>query len=524
MARSVEAASREHEVRQLGYRVQRWPEMDNSPEAAAEDMLDAVERAEALSEALDLADMEDAGVDPSALEPRRIRGAGNEPRAPYHSDPLEERRHKWPSNSAHIGDGRAVYLREDWEQRFEKQFEMAGNWRVQAAGKAILGGSETLEQFHRDFSNRRPNPLMVQDVRENVAPGQEPEWFSQMGKAYTPAFRYKGYEYEVVLDGEVVEGPFPDRDEAKAHMVEGGAIEQQEFDLAYPERITQPIDEAEPYTDAAMSYVRADPALFAVVLGQEGPLILDAANDPGSICAKVCERLVEDHRALCLDHPGRALAVETAWQQTRDKLRDSIPEASAPALAKALLDQADDVARTQAPLYDRLRYQAAVGFAVGRTGPPAGALPAEATERLAPESSRDIPAGVRDGTDYVSAALASEASDPHLAKALLDQAADQARTAARQQDNIRSQAAVGVAAGRTGSHAGAFRKEMVERLADECYPDIHAGIAAVDPASPWRFGRPAPERPMIPPRWSAWWNRQWLPASGTGRLAGPGAG
>ena len=394
MARSVEEASREYEVRQLGYTVQRWPEMDHSPEAAAEDVLDAVERSEALSDSLDWSDMDDAAIDPSALEPRRVRSAGNEPRAPYHSDPLEERRQKWPSNSAHIADGRAVYLREGWDERFEKQFQMAGNWRVQAAGKAILAGQESLDQFHRDFSNRRPNPLMVQDVRDNVPLGQEPAWYSQMSQGYTPAFREQGFEYGVVVDGELVSGPYPDRAEAVENMVDGGVIEQEAFDLAYPELIAQPIDEAEPYPDAAMGYVRADPALMAVVLGEEGPLTRDPDSDPSNICPKVCERLVEDHRALCLDHPARALAVETGWKQTRDRLRDQIPEASDPPLAKALLDQADDLARTQTAVYDRLRYQAAVGFAAGRTGSHAGAFSKEVTERLADECYPDIHAGV----------------------------------------------------------------------------------------------------------------------------------
>lgn len=211
-----DAAGRSLEARTFG-----WPDLLQDPgeEQAAED--EAAARAEEIAEELDARDIEDRAVDPLALEPGRIREAGrSEPRAPWHGDPLEERRRRMPQHSIWVSDGRAAYLREDAdpEQRQRVVREICGRWRRRAAVQALAEGVEAVRALRGPFLARRPNPDLVAYYRESV--GRPPEWYRALYAAEGPQVG-TGW---VVFRPERVRGRYESEAEAKREAHPGDIL------------------------------------------------------------------------------------------------------------------------------------------------------------------------------------------------------------------------------------------------------------------------------------------------------------
>ena len=394
MARQLDQQALEHEVHQLGYRVGRWPEMDQSPDALAQEMSDRTDVLSDVSADLDERDQQDASIDPLELEPARVRGAGNEPRMPYHSDPVEERRHFNPSSSPHVLDGRASYLKDTGSDRYERHCRMAGSWRVEAANR-VLGGQMDTQEFRESFLSRRPNAEMIHDVGRTTVPGQEPEWYLQAHQSYHARYVTHTQMYRVEVDGCVMDGPFSQASEAASsasHLA--GKVVSQQVELPQPKLVLQQIDEAEPRVGPALAHVRADPASIAVALGVEGPSPTEPHLDPDGVFQKATRRLLAQHSQLCRENPAESRTVENGWQQTRDRLREQLPTDGGSPDAVAMLDAADDLAQYHQPRWDQLRFQTEVAVATARPGEPKRPLDRDQALRLADEAYPDLHAGI----------------------------------------------------------------------------------------------------------------------------------
>ena len=272
---------------------------------------------------------------------------------------------------------------------------MAGDWRVKSAHAAVLGDVEGVEQFRRDFLSRRPNPEMIRDVEENRDGLPEPEWYAELRSPIRDRYVDERSEYVVQVDGRVMDGPFEVRKEADEVAASlGGDVLTEQVPLAGSVRILQLVDEAEPSVPASVSYVRADPALMTVVLGREDPLPTDPAVDPDGVFENVCRRLVKQHENLCRTHPAESRALENSWARDRERLRDQVSDGSDGGLGLAMLDQMDEIVQHNTPIWDHMRYQAAVAHAAQPVDVEAPPLSAELRERLSDEAYPDLHAGV----------------------------------------------------------------------------------------------------------------------------------
>ena len=392
MARRLEDQSKDYEVQQLGYSVMRWPDLVELEPGDTEDVLSRAEREQDLEEKLRRKDEDDLAIDP--LESDSRRGPGNV-RPSYHGDMVEERRASHEARSPHVVTSVAPYLRETREGRLEQQFRMAGNWRVKEAHAAVLGDVDGLEHYRRDFLSRRPNPEMVRDVEENRDGLPEPEWYAELRRPIQDRYVDQRSEYVVEVDGRVMDGPFEVRSEADdvAESL-GGHVVAEQVPLPEPVKILQLVDEAEPSIPASVSYVRADPALMTVALGREDPLPTEPGLDEDGVFEVVCRRLVKQHENLCRTHPAESRALEDSWARDRDKLREQVSDGSDGDLGRAMLDQMDEIVQHNTPIWDHMRYQAAVAHAVQPVDVDVPALPREVRDRLSDEAYPDLHAGV----------------------------------------------------------------------------------------------------------------------------------
>ena len=319
----------------------------------------------------------------------------------------EERRASLQARNPNLVSSVAPYLRESREQQFEKQFQMAGDWRVRQAHKAMLGTSEDIEHYRKDFLLRTPNPEMIRDVEENRNGTAEPEWYTELHHSRKDEYIESFNTYNVHLDGELVDGGFRSLPEAEAQMV---LLQKQEFaesgtvldgevllkqmPLPEPIRVLQLVDEAEPSIGASMAYVRADPALTAVALGVEGPLPIGKGVDEDGVSNNVCRRLSKQHEELCRTHPAESRALEDRWASERAALRSKVDGAKEPEFSLELVDHMDEIAKHNTPIWEHLRYEAAVVHAVGRPEEQPPELGRELSNRLADETFPDLHAGV----------------------------------------------------------------------------------------------------------------------------------
>ena len=471
MARGLQESSREYEVHQLGWRVQRWPDFEEIDPAAIVDQIPEEQREQDLSDFLAQRDQDDMSIDP--LEHDSVRGPGGV-RPAYVGDPVFERRESLRARDPNVVQSVAPYLRTPIDEREEHRYASAGAWRVRAARAAVVGSAEDLEAFRRDFLSRRPNAEMVREVEENRDGTPPPDWYVDLRQGRSVPAQYRE-EYMVELDGCVMDGPFDSPDEAQG-VADGldGATQ------IVPHRVPVQVqldavrlaDEAEPAISASLAYVRADPALMSVMLGREGPSPVAALEDRDDLVSRqvhgACHRLLAQHKELCRAHPAESRAVEEQWAAERDRLREEVSGAADPQLAGSMLDAMDAIAEEHSLVCDRIRYEATVAFAVSRPledpRAPRAAAPGAPADSTAQAAYKDWIDKLPD-----SVARELEADGP-----LLSSPSSPARGSG---DPPR-------AAGRSSLRAPAIGREMASRLADEAYPDLHAGVALLDPSSP----------------------------------------
>ena len=467
MARGLQESSREHEVHQLGWRVQRWPDFQEIDPRELVDHIPEPQREQDLSDFLAQRDQDDLSIDP--LDHESARGPGGV-RPAYVGDPVYERRESVRARDPNVVLTVAPYLRTPHDERAQLPFASAGAWRERAARAAVLGSPEQLDRFRRDFLSRRPNAEMVGEVEENRDGNPEPDWYLDLRQGRPSPQQYRE-EHMVQLDGCVMDGPFDSLEDAQdaADNLDGDTeIVSSKVSVQVQLDAVRLADEAEPAIAASMAYVRADPALLSVMLGREGPspvALLDERDDPVSrIVHGACHRLLAQHKELCRTHPAESRVVEEQWAAEREKLRGRLSEAQDPEVAGALLDTMDEISTDQGLVFDRLRYEATVAFAVSRPVQQPGQAPRAAGDQ---QAQADYKAWIDKLPDSVAKEL--EADGPLLASP----------SAPGRQASQPAGSAVG----------GSFRpspigRELVRRLADEAYPDLHAGVAMLDPSSP----------------------------------------
>ena len=472
MARGLEESSREYEVHQLGWRVQRWPDFQEIDTAELVDHIPEAQREQDLSDFLAQRDQDDLSIDPLDYDSRRAPGGV---RPAYVSDPVYERRESVRARDPNVVLTVAPYLRTPADEREENRYASAGGWRVRAAREAVLGSAERLETFRRDFLSRRPNAEMVREVEENRDGNPEPAWYADLRQGRTSPEQYRE-EHMVQLDGFVMDGPFDSLEEARdvaANLDGNTEIVSSKVSVQVQLDAVRLADEAEPAISASMAYVRADPALMSVMLGREGPSpvpLLEDRDDPVSKQVHgACYRLLAQHKEFCRLHPAESRAVEEQWTTERAKLRDRLVEADDPELAGSMLDAMDAIAEDQAQVFDRLRYEATVAFAVSRLAAPqqagpGGRAPAPPADAKA---QADYKAWVAELPESVAKEL--EADGPLLSSP---------------SSPFRQPSPAGGAAGASSPRPAPIGREMAARLADEAYPDLHAGVALLDPSSP----------------------------------------
>ena len=395
MARRLADQNESYELKQLGFTIGVWKK-DCDPLGGAD--MDVTP--EDLSNALDGQDQDNAAR-PRGPKPRF--GA----RSDYHGDQLEERRASIVARDPNVVTSVAPYLRESREEQFAKQFQMAGDWRVRQAHRVVLGTPEDVEHYRKDFLLRTPNPEMIRDVEENRSGTAEPEWYTELHHSQVDKYIESFATYNVHLDGHLVDGGFDSRAVAEAQLVAlqkveftengrvlDGEVVLKQIPLPEPVRVLHLVDEAEPSISASMAYVRADPALMSVALGVEGPLPPAEGLDPGGVFNSVCRRLGTQHEELCRTHPAESRAREEGWAADRAALRDNLDDASQPELSVELLDQMDEIAKHNAPIWEHLRYEAAVVHAAGLSDEKGSSVGRELSSRLADETFPDFHAGV----------------------------------------------------------------------------------------------------------------------------------
>ena len=472
MARGLEESSREYEVHQLGWRVQRWPDFQEIENGDLVDHIPEAQRDQDLSDFLAQRDQDDLSIDPLDHDSRRAPGGV---RPAYVSDPVFERRESVRARDPNVVLSVAPYLRTPADEREENRYASAGRWRQRAAREAVLGSPEQLDAFRRDFLSRRPNAEMVREVEENRDGNPEPAWYTDLRQGRTSAEQYRE-EHMVQLDGFVMDGPFDSLLEAKdvaANLDGDTEIVSSKVPVQVQLDAVRLADEAEPAISASLAYVRADPALMSVMLGREGPspvALLDDRDDPVSKQVHgACHRLLAQHKEFCRLHPAESRAVENQWAADRAKLRDRLGEADDPELAAITLDAVDAISEEHAQVFDRLRYEATVAFAVSRSAepPPAGRAASASAPPADAKAQADYKAWVEQLPESVAKEL--EADGP-----LLSSPSSPGRQAQ----------APGAGGGASFSRPAPIGREMAARLADEAYPDLHAGVALLDPSSP----------------------------------------
>ena len=329
MARGLEESSREYEVHQLGWRVQRWPDFQEIDTAELVDHIPEAQREQDLSDFLAQRDQDDLSIDPLDYDSRRAPGGV---RPAYVSDPVYERRESVRARDPNVVLTVAPYLRTPADEREENRYASAGGWRVRAAREAVLGSAERLETFRRDFLSRRPNAEMVREVEENRDGNPEPAWYADLRQGRTSPEQYRE-EHMVQLDGFVMDGPFDSLEEARdvaANLDGNTEIVSSKVSVQVQLDAVRLADEAEPAISASMAYVRADPALMSVMLGREGPSpvpLLEDRDDPVSKQVHgACYRLLAQHKEFCRLHPAESRAVEEqAPDMEPERFDDDIP-------------------------------------------------------------------------------------------------------------------------------------------------------------------------------------------------------